>query len=250
MNALQDQTSDIKAEAPQEKSSSSDCMVQWSAAEESWQDMLCRSAWEPFGQTSSSNMFFSMAPCLCGATLSSLESVLAPACTQSVPEPVMQAILDQGVCNHALDDVPAQDMLALEFEQDDGGVAVSEPASAANITSGKKPSEEVGNESVALSDAKDVFVFRLLASSLHRRKRARTDVAPSFESSQVIVQQRKSQEVLWDKKQVMVCLDAAASSTECNNLLSHPASLKSLIRWEMLETTQVLRQAWPSGRGR
>ena len=50
-----------------------------------------------------------------------------------------------------------------------------------------------------LSDSKDVFFFRLLASSLHRRKRART----------VIVQHHKIREVGWGKKK-LVYLDASA----------------------------------------
>ena len=36
-------------------------------------------------------------------------------------------------------------------------------------------------------------------------------------------------------------LDASASSSEYNNLLSRPACLKSLMRWEMVDATQVLR---------
>ena len=38
-----------------------------------------------------------MLPRLCGATLASLKTVLAPASSHSLPEPVLQAILDRGM---------------------------------------------------------------------------------------------------------------------------------------------------------
>ena len=198
--------------------------------------MLCVSAWDHFRETSTSEVFYSMAPRLCGATLATLEDTLMP--HHAVPQPVMQAILDKGVSDLALQDMPVDNTpLALQFQHDDGNscVPVDSAAAVAEVAGGDI-------QGVAVADFKDVFFFRLLAGSLHRRKRARTDPGLGMDASQVVIQHHKIREVCWDQKEVLVYLDAAASSTESsNNLLSHPESLKSLTRWEMLSTQHVLK---------
>ena len=184
----------VPARAQQEDKKSSD--AQWSSAEESWNDMLCRSAWDHFCRNSASDVFFSMAPRLCGFSLGSLDDVLSLSSSQSVPEPVMQAILDQGMTDQALKDMPAQEALVLDFQVDDGaGAAGTGVGSNAVAMDGE--SQARSESMVALSDSKDVFFFRLFASSLHRRKRARTDVGSTFDKSQVIVQRHKIREVGW-----------------------------------------------------
>ena len=208
-----------------------------SSTEESWQKMLCDSAWDHFRRTSSSEVFFSMAPRLCGAALSSLEDAITP--ESSVPQPVLQAILDQGMTSAALQDVPLQQTpLALEYHNDDGQSA--EPNTLlASADSAEHDQPEP--EGIVVADVKDVFVFRLLCGSLHRRKRARTDLGTSLQSSEVVVQHHRIREVYFDEKEVLVYLDAAGSSSDNKNLLSHPSSLASIKRWEMLETSQVLK---------
>ena len=209
-----------------------------SSTEECWQQLLLASSWDHFRKNNSgSSVFFSMAPRMCGAALSSLEQALIPDST--VPQRVVQAILDEGATQAALEDVPVeQTSMALEFEDDDGN---GNPGSGPGSGPPGLEDSASAREGVALSDFKDVFFFRLLTGSLHRRKRARTDTAEGLGSSDVIVQHHRIREVCWEAKEVLVYLDASGSSTEHRNLLSHPESLNSLLRWQLLETKYMLK---------
>ena len=213
------------------------------SSEEVWDRLLCKEAWHHCTQTASSNVFFSMAPRCCNIAINSLQHILIPR-RGAVSQAVFQKILgDSEVLPAALADVPSSSM-TFNWEPDAGGGETSEAALVPNRRQLRKTSSGADVDMVKLSQGEKVFFFRVLMSSLKRKKRPRTDVVPDLEACHTLVQHHHVRAALWDKKQVVVYFDsegATSGNAGSSNLLSSPESLKSLYRWEVCEIKHCLK---------
>ena len=219
-----------------------------------WQNMLCTSAWDHVCKKSTAEVFYSIVPEMCQAPLTTLREMLEV--PKAFPESIACALLDAGVADHAICDIPqealdahgqASALESMQFESDAGVVSEmceelvpfqQQQQQQQQMQDESFPVEQQEQEqySQIFSKKSDLLFFRLLLPHVKKRKRANVDAAPAFQAGQAVIQHHRLREVLLAKKSAAVYLDAAGDAPGCAaDVLSQPGALKSFFRWRLSE---------------